>query len=460
MTIFKRVRKISLALAVALCASTAAAADPPNIVFIVADDMGYADVSCFGATDLETPNIDRLAENGVKFTNIYAMGPECTPSRVSYLTGRYPQRVGGLECAIGTGNVGRYDDAERLANENDLGLPADYAVLAPQLKKVGYYNGVFGKWHLGYEPKFSPLEQGFDEFIGFLGGNVDYFRHKELSEIPVYYDGREPIEREGYTTDLITEDAVTFLDERAKAPDEPFFLYLPHAAPHFPFQGPSEDDGGLPTEEEWTVGTRESYIAMMESLDKSVGQVVEALEKNGQTENTVVVFTSDHGAMPPGKNDPWRDFKGTLFEGGIRVPLIVKWPGTLKPGTENAQVGSLMDMTHSFLNIAGAKLPQGLTLDGDDLLEHVRHGNPNYSRELNWRARRGDKTQWAIRDGDMKYMRVREGGETKEWLFNLKSDPTEKKNLLEGEPDEKTQKAANRLRKMNRDWEKKVKPER
>ncbi len=457
MTVLKKVTAIFATL---YSCGLAVAADPPNIVFIVADDMGYADISCFGAPDLQTPHIDQLAKDGVKFTNIYAMGPECTPSRVSFLTGRYPQRVGGMECAIGTGNVGRYDDAIRLAEDNDLGLPAEYAVLAPQLKQAGYYNGIFGKWHLGYEPKFLPLKQGFDEFIGFLGGNVDYFRHRELSEIPVYYNGDHPSSREGYTTDLITDDAVDFLEKRAEEPSKPFFLYLPHAAPHFPFQGPDEDPGGLPDEEEWTIGTRESYIKMMKSLDDSVGRVVAALEENGQAKNTVVVFTSDHGAMPPGLNTPWRGFKGTLFEGGIRVPLIVKWPGTMKPGTSSTQVGTLMDLTRSFLNIAGAKLPQGLTLDGDDLFEHTLTGHDNYARELNWRARRGDKTQWAIRDGDHKYVRVREGEKTEEWLFDLKSDPQEETNLLEGETDETSQKLANRLKRKNRDWEKKVQPER
>ena len=456
MIYFKRVAIILSALLPAF----GSADQPPSIVFIVADDMGYADISSFGAPDLKTPNIDQLAADGAKFTNIYAMGPECTPSRVSFLTGRYPQRVGGLECAIGTGNVGRYDDAIRLAEDSDLGLPPEYAVLAPQLKKAGYYNGVFGKWHLGYEPKFLPLEQGFGEFVGFLGGNVDYFRHKELSEIPVYYSIDKPIEREGYTTDLITEDAVAFLESRSKEPAKPFFLYLPHAAPHFPFQGPDEDPGGLPSVEEWTLGTRESYIAMMTSLDDSVGAVVEKLESSGLSENTIVVFTSDHGAMVPGLNDPWRDYKGTLFEGGVRVPLLVKWPGKIKPGPESDQVGSLMELTRSFLNVAGAKLPQGLTLDDDDLLEHLRNGDTVYPRELNWRARRGDRTQWAIRDGDYKYMRRTEGGETEEWLFNLKADPTETTNLLEGEPKEKVTKIADRLRKKNQAWETKVKPER
>lgn len=425
----------------------------PNIVFIITDDMGYADISSFGAPDVKTPRIDELARDGVKFTNIYAMGPECTPSRVSYLTGRYPQRVGGLECAIGTGNVGRYDDAIRLAEENDLGLPADYAVLAPALKKAGYTNAIFGKWHLGYEDKFSPLGQGFDEFVGFLGGNVDYFRHKELSDIEVYLSGREIIKREGYTTDLIGEDAVNFIEKRAAKPEKPFFLYLPHAAPHFPFQGPDDDDGGLPSEEEWTLGSRDTYIEMMKSLDDSVGAVVDALEKHGLTENTLIVFTSDHGAMKPGLNAPWRDYKGTLFEGGIRVPLIAKWPGHLKPGTESSQVGTLMDLTGSFLNAAGARLPQGMALDGDDLIEHVRSGGKDYSRTLFWRARRGDKTSWAVRSGDWKYHRKTEGGKTEEWLFNLKKDPTEENNHI---ANKNAAKSLGQLKSKLEAWEKKV----
>lgn len=428
----------------------------PNIVFIVADDMGYADISSFGAPDLSTPRIDQIGREGIRFTNIYAMGPECTPSRVSFLTGRYPQRVGGMECAIGTGNVGRYEDAIRLADAGDLGLPADYAVLAPSLKAEGYATAVFGKWHLGYEPKFSPLKQGFDEFVGFLGGNVDYFRHRELSDLRVYLSGTEPIRRDGYTTDLITEDALEFLARRSEMPEAPFFLYLPHAAPHFPFQGPGDDDGGLPSEEEWTSGTRETYIEMMRSLDRSVGAVLDSLEEHGFADNTLVVFTSDHGAMKPGLNTPWRDYKGTLFEGGIRVPLLVRWPGKIEPGSESAQVGTLMDLTGSFLNAAGAKLPQGLTLDGDDLLEHARSGTEDYDRELFWRARRGDRTWRAVRDGDWKYLRKIEGGETEEWLFDLGGDPREEKNRIEQPADKESAAMREKLAGKLEAWEKRV----
>ncbi len=430
------------------------AAPKPNIVFFLADDMGYADLGCYGAPDAKTPNIDQLAKDGVRFTNIYAMGPECTPSRTSILTGRYPQRVGGMECAIGTGNVGRYDDAIRLSERHDLGLPTDLATLAPSLKRAGYYNGIFGKWHLGYERKFSPLDQGFDEFIGFLGGNVEYFQHVELSDLPVYLSGRTPIERTGYTTDLITEDALKFLEERAKKSSQPFFLYLPHAAPHFPFQGPDDDTGKLPTKEEWTIGKRENYVKMIERLDQSVADVLGSLKKHGFAESTVVVFASDHGAMKPGLNRPYRDYKGTLFDGGIRVPLIVRWPGKVKPGTESKQVGSLMDVSHSFLAAAGG-VDNRQKPDGDDIIAHVVSGKPDYARTLHWRSRRGKKTWWAIRDGNTKYVRRNDGGKIDEWLFDLESDAGELKNILETEPNSSI---AIDLKEKLLQWESEVKP--
>ncbi|NNE92793.1 MAG: sulfatase-like hydrolase/transferase [Verrucomicrobiales bacterium] len=449
--------QLTFLLAALLTAGTAFSREngtKPNIIFFLTDDMGYADIGSFGAPDAKTPHIDQLAKDGVKFVNIYAMGPECTPSRTAFLTGRYPQRAGGLECAIGTGNVGRYDEAIELANRGDLGLPAGQAVLAPALKKAGYRNAIFGKWHLGYEEKFSPLEQGFDEFTGFLGGNVEYFQHVELSDLEVYLKGKKPIERKGYTTHLITKDAVNFLNrQKEKRPDEPFFLYLPHAAPHFPFQGPKDDTSKLPTAEEWTVGTRLTYVAMLEDLDTEVGKVLTTLKENGQDENTIIVFASDHGAMKPGLNTPWRDYKGTLFDGGIRVPLIVRWPGVLKPGTESKQVGTLMDLTASFLRVAGAKTPDGKGLDGLDLLELAEKGGPELVRTLYWRSRRGDRTWWAMRDGNLKYVRKQEGGRVEDWLFDLKADPGESNDILK-----QRSKDASDMRTKILKWEQEVIP--
>lgn len=413
----------------------ASAQSPPNIVFILADDLGYADTSAYGAPDAQTPRIDSLARDGLKFTHCYAMGPQCTPSRTAILTGRYAQRVGGMECAIGTGNVGRYDDAIALAERGDLGLPARLAVLAPALKSAGYVNAVFGKWHLGYEPKFNPLGQGFDTFTGFLGGNVEYFRHYELSDLDVYLRGREPVTREGYMTDLITDDAVEFLDQRAAEPQRPFFLFVSHAAPHFPFQGPEEREPE-PTEQTWTKGTRESYVAMLHSLDQNVGRVLDRLQSNGQAERTLVVFASDHGAMPPGLNTPWRDYKDTLFEGGIRVPCLVRWPAVFRAGSVSDQVATLMDLTSSFLRIAGAEVPDRGTLDGIDILEHVAAGRPDTQRTLYWRYRRGQLTWRAVRDGELKLVYQHDGDQVTPWLFDLARDPGEKQNLAQRQPEQ------------------------
>lgn len=426
----------------------------PNIVFILADDMGYADLSGYGSPDAKTPNIDKLAAEGVKFTNFYANGPECSPSRTAFLTGRYPQRVGGLECAIGTGNVGRYDDAIRLAGKHDLGLPKNLAVLAPTLKKAGYRNAVFGKWHMGYEAKFNPLDQGFDEFVGFLGGNVDYFHHVELSDLPVYYSGRKAVKREGFTTHLITDDAIDFLNRQKAKTDEPFFLYVPHAAPHFPFQAP-DGPTKLPTKEEWTQGSRATYVKMLEDLDDQVGRLLKALDDNKQAANTLVVFASDHGAMKPGLNTPWRDYKGTLFDGGIRVPCMARWPGKIKPGQVSKQVGTIMGLSRSFVTIAGGQPPEGMASDGIDILNHVIQGKKDEMRTLFWRARRGDRTWWAARSGDLKYVKKTEGGKTEEWLFDLAEDPGEKDNRL-GSAAGKA--AAAVLIKKLRQWEGEVKP--
>jgi arylsulfatase A len=274
--------------------SVESASKRPNIMFIMVDDMGYGDLPAYGAKDVRTPNLDRLAAQGVRLTSYYAAGAECTPTRTALLTGLYPQRIGGMECAIGTGNVGRYDDAIRLRETHDLGLPAEQSVLASSLDDAGYQTAVFGKWHLGYEPKHHPLKHGFDQFFGFLGGYVDYYRHREFSDLDVLFEGRKPVETEGYMTKLITDRAVQFVDASSK--DAPFFLYVAFSVPHFPFQPPGSDSGKMVAKEELTKGTRKNYVAMLEDMDREVGRLLSSLEKRGLTENTLVVFASDHGA--------------------------------------------------------------------------------------------------------------------------------------------------------------------
>src|SRR5262245_25056565 len=359
---------LSLVALVFLILATIADAGP-NIVLILADDMGYGDLGCYGCPDIRTPNVDSLARQGVRLTQFYSNGPECSPTRTALMTGRYQQRVGGLECAIGIGNVGRYDDAIRLANQHELGLPPEQSVLAKSLKAVGYATAICGKWHLGYEPKFLPLKHGFDYAFGPLGGAIDYFTHHEPAGEHMLYLNDQPVKREGYATDLIAVEACESL-RRTK--DKPFFLYVPFNAPHSPFQGP--DDKPLPpgATEESNRGSRATYIKMVERLDDRVGTILKTLDESGAMANTLVIFSSDNGGPQHSRNDPLSGRKGTTYEGGIRVPCIFRWPGKLAAGAELSQVGITMDLTASVLQIAGGKPLPGYPLEGIDLIGHVQ----------------------------------------------------------------------------------------
>jgi len=424
------------------------AGKPPNVVFIFADDLGYGDLGCYGHPVAKTPRIDRLAKEGVRFTQHYANGPECSPTRTALLTGRYQQRAGGLECAIGTGNVGRYDEAIRLAEKHQLGLPANQSVLPSSLKEAGYTCGVFGKWHLGYEPQFNPINHGWDEFFGYMGGNVHYFNHRELSDLHVLFKNRLPVYRKGYMTHLITDSSIDFI-ERHK--EKPFFLYVSHECPHFPFQGPG-DEGKVVDETNWTQTDAKAYVAMLEDLDSEVGRLLKALEENNLAKDTLVIFVSDNGGFAKAANmGPLRGAKSSTLEGGIRVPLIIRWPGRIDSGKTNDQVCATFDLTCSILNLAGAKTPANL-LDGFDVIDHVAKQKPNFNRTLYWRGKRGGRTWWAVRDGNLKYLRKTEG-HTEEWLYDLSHDIGESNDLSQRNPEQVT-----RLKKLLADWEKEVRP--
>lgn len=421
---------------------------PPSIVLILADDLGYGDLGCYGHPQAKTPHIDRLARQGVHFTQHYANGPECSPTRTALLTGRYQQRVGGMECAIGTGNVGRYDDAIRLAEQGELGLPADLAILPAALNRAGYVCGIFGKWHLGYEPKFNPLEHGWNEFFGYLGGNVHYFNHRETSDLHVLFRGRKPVREEGYMTHLITDASLEFLQQHR---DQPFFLYVSHECPHFPFQGPG-DVNKLVNADNWTKPDAETYVAMLEDLDAEVGRLLQGLEQQGLADNTLVIFVSDNGGFGPVAHmGPLRGAKSTTFEGGIRVPLIMRWPRKIPAGTHSKQVSATFDLTRSILELAEADVPAE-QLDGDDIIGHIVQQRDDYDRTLFWRVKRGDQTWWAVRDGDWKYVRHADGEETEVWLFDLDQDLGEQNSLLETKPD-----LTDRLQKLLHQWEGEVK---
>jgi arylsulfatase A-like enzyme len=429
-----------------------AAAQNPDIVLILADDLGYGDAGCYGCRDISTPAIDSLATDGVRFTTFYANAPECTPTRTALLTGRYQQRVGGLECALGVGNVGRYDDAIRLRKTHDMGLPASETSIARMLKSVGYATAICGKWHLGYEPKFFPDKHGFDYWFGPIGGATDYFYHCEYTGEPALYLNGRPIQRKGYLTDLITDEAVKFI-ERSK--DRPFFLYVPYNAPHTPYEGPNDKRSEPVPEADYNKGSRKTYVAMVERMDEGIGKILKTLKDQGVADNTLVIFMSDNGANKTGDNSPFSGYKGNLFEGGIRVPCIAKWPGKLPRGAVSDQPCMTMDFSRSIVRVAGTKPPANRPFDGMDILEAVQTNQPVQKRTLFWRARRGEWTRKAVRDGFLKYISLQKGGNVKEYLFDLKHDPAEKNNLLNTRKQD-----VKRLKTLLKNWEREVKPKR
>ena len=399
---------------------TLGASARPNIVFILADDLGYGDLGCYGCEDVQTPNLDRLATEGVRFTDYYANGAVCTPTRAAFMTGRYQQRL-GLEDAVTYQEMGR-------------GLPEDGQTVADALRGAGYATGLVGKWHLGYDFERRPLQQGFDSFFGFLGGNHHYFQHMDRIGVPDLWLGNESVEREGYTTDLLTAEALAFL---AKRREQPFFLYLAHAAPHFPWQGPDDANKLVePKKKSWQEGDRETYAAMVERLDQGIGQVLRQLDELGLRESTLVVFSSDNGGHTHSRNAPMRDFKGTIWEGGTRVPCIARWPGHLPAGATTSQVAITMDWTATFRRIAGLGTdPAGE--DGLDLLPILIGDEPTRERTLFWRItnRRSRKTVEegrAVRRGSWKFIEEANGEKS---LFDLGIDVGEVHNVIDQHPD-------------------------
>jgi len=425
----------------------------PNILLILADDLGYGDLSCYGARDVRTPHVDRLATQGVRFTQYYAAGAECTPTRTALFTGRYLQRAGGLECAIGTTNVGRYDDAIRLAEQHDLGLPVEQADLTRALKGAGYAMAVYGKWHLGYEKKFLPLRHGFEHFVGILGGHCDYFHHTEITGTHTLYENDRPVRRDEYMTDLITDESLRFL--RRQDGQKPFFLYVSYTAPHSPYQGPTDRLPIPVPKEQWNRGPRSKYTEMLEVMDAGIGKLLKALEDKGLADDTLVLFVSDNGANRVGSNAPFAGHKSTLYEGGIRVPCIARFPGVLPRGATSDQPSITMDLTASIVRIAGGRAPKERPFDGMDLVRHVQTGARTFGRPLFWRARRGERTWRAVRDGTLKYLTCRDGEKLQEWLFDLARDPGEATSLLAERGDD-----VKRLRGLLAEWEQQVRPAR
>jgi arylsulfatase A-like enzyme len=394
--------------------SLIAQARRPNLLFILADDLGYGDLSAFGRPDYRTPNIDRLVADGVRFTNAYAAASTCTPTRVAFMTGRYPQRLAPeLQRPMSWGT--------RESGPPKYGLSPNHPTLPALLKRAGYRTALVGKWHLGFMPEFAPNRHGFDEFFGIHGGGADYFTHSGPAGQPDLWENEVRAERVGYMTDLLSDRAAEFV---ARRHDRPFYLSLHYTAPHWPWEGPDDAHGKDPNHEFVEGGSRPVFVEMMQSLDAGVGRVLAALERSGRARDTLVVFASDNGGERFSYNWPWSDGKFTLWEGGIRVPLAMRWPGRLPRGGASDQPAISMDWTATLLAAAGAAPDASYPLDGIDLLPFARGDRPT-DRSLFWRQPYPEKSHAAARRANWKYLRV--GDE--EYLFDLAADPGEKANL-------------------------------
>jgi len=401
----------------------------PNIVFILIDDFGYADSGPYGAKDIRTPHIDRLAREGVRFTDFYANAPVCSPTRAGFITGRWQQRV-GLEWAFGfTAESFRRQGGEwvRETDMHGLGLPTSVPTLPQYLKAAGYATGAFGKWHLGYKDEYNPTRRGFDEYFGELLGHADYYNHAYYDGTYALRDGLKPVKVEGYLTDLLNRRAVEFIGKHAR---EPFFLYVPHLAVHAPFQPPDRPKPGV-TKANMYDGDRRIYAAMVERVDEGVGMILAELAKQGVLDNTLVVLSSDNGGERYSDNSPLFHHKSTLWEGGIRVPCIMRWPAKLPRGAVTPQVGITMDLSATFAAIAGAKAAEGRPFDGIDLIPILTGARPPETRTLAWRIDRTGRQQKAVRHGDWKYM---QDGNV-EMLFDLAEDIGERRDLSFKEPE-------------------------
>lgn len=398
----------------------------PNVIFILVDDMGYADLSSFGSKDIRTPNIDRLAKEGVRLTQAYSNGPVCTPTRAAFITGRYQQRA-GLEWAL-------------TPDMKDAGLPGEEVSIARMLKNNGYATALMGKWHLGSKPEFLPVRHGFDEFFGIIGGNADMYSHRNLPGENVLYEGEKTTEVTGYLTEHLARRSVDFI-QRQK--DKPFLLYLAFNAVHWPFQRPNRPDTAR-TRETWFDGTRADYVEMMHSVDKAVGQVLNTLDQQGSAKNTLVIFTSDNGGERLSDMGPYFNTKGTLWEGGIHVPGLARWPAALPKGKVSNQVAITMDWTATILAAAGIKPDR--QLDGINLLPMLQGNQPEQERTLCWRIDRAGFRQQAIRSG--KWKLVTQPTSVDMLLFDLDHDPGERRNLFYEQPDK-----AKALRAKLAEWD-------
>ena len=384
---------------------------PPNIVLILADDLGYGEPSCYGNAKVATPHIDSIAASGVRFTDGYVTAATCSPSRAGLMSGQYQQRFGFEFNTRGPDRKGR-------------GIDPEIVTLADVLKSAGYATGLVGKWHLGYEEQFHPQQRGFDEFYGILNGGSSYFGKQRRPSFGLFR-GTELIDEPDYLTDVLARESADFI---VRHRERPFFLYVPFTAVHKPFTASERYLNRFPDVED---EKQRAYQAMTSALDDGVGRILSALCEVGLEENTLVVFLSDNGAARfhgVGDNGPFRLGKLYLFEGGVRVPFLMRWPGRIEPETVNKRPVSALDLFPTICSAAGAELPDGLRLDGVNLLSWLDESQPGSPHEyLFWR----NGPNHAVRKGRWKLIQA--GDHV--WLFDLNSDPEEVRNLAEEHSD-------------------------
>jgi len=408
----------------------------PNVVLIMSDDMGYGDLSSYGAADIRTPNIDSIGRDGVRLTDFYSNGVLCSPTRAGLISGRYQQRY-VIENALG--------------GEGTRGLKVTDGSLPRVLKNSGYATALLGKWHLGGTPDVSAMAHGFEYFFGFLAGYIDHYQHDRGAAQPDLWENDKPIRQDGYMTDLITDRTIGFL-ERTAAAGRPFFVDVAYNAPHWPYQPPGRPSVArenarhlLPHDQ--NTSTRADYIAMVEGVDQGVGRILQALDRLGLANNTIVIFTNDNGGEWLASNRPLFSRKLTVWEGGIRVPALIRWPGRIPPGRVSDQVGITMDLAASIVAATGSTLPANARYEGINLFPILQGLAPETERTVYWRTNVNNRTQRAVRSGDWKV--IADAGHI--MVFNLRQDVGERNDLANLRQD-----VAQRLRPMLARWEQDV----
>ena len=394
----------------------------PNFVFILADDLGYADLGCYGARENVSPALDRMAAEGLRFSDGYANSPVCSPTRFALITGRYQYRLrGALDEPLAGAARGR----------DDLGLPPSHPTLPSLLRDAGYATGLSGKWHLGYPPHFGPLKSGYGEHFGPLGGGVDYFSHSDRAGVHDLFENGAESRRSGYLTDLISDHAVDFIRRQA-ASRTPFLLSVHYTAPHWPWE--TRDDEAESRRIGKAIhhidgGSLETYRAMIRHMDEGIGRILAALGETDAAANTLTVFTSDNGGERFSDTWPFVGKKMDLLEGGIRVPLIARWPQRIQPGSTTRQIAVTMDWAATMLAAAGVAPHPDYPLDGMDLGPVLDAPTAEIPRDLFWRMKHRD--QRAARSGTWKYLSL----DGTDFLFDLARDARERANLARREPE-------------------------